>query len=717
MFGKPLATPATTSSAFTAFGANTSTFGAAKPFGQVSATPNAGLFGQSQPSAFGAQTTNTFGAAPAFGQQPAQNTSLFGSNPTSAAPTFGLGAAPAASTGFGFGQTNTNTNTGLFGAQKPTFNTGATPFGTTQPSSSTTGFTGFGQPGGTSLFNQPKPNTGFGAFGQPQAQAQPAVSFGQPTGGLFGSTMQPTGGLFGNSNANSGGGLFGNTNTGFGAGNTSLGFGGSQQPNPFGGQQQAQMQQAGPEIHQRMLSLTSNPYGDNELFKGLKPLGLSEDSLRVTNPAAQKALLEATSNFKVSPNATSKIRVKPISAVVTKKSLFDGLEEYDASLDESFSLKINPKRLIIKPRTSLNTSKPLDASITLNKTRDDPKIFEKENDAPEIFQNQISMLPPPDEQDTDRRVSWLRTAPSQGIRSRPKIRESGGDSTFTQLYTGVNKEQEVLQEPDQDTSLSHSISMIDETFHSNDDANSELDMSVYSGSAEPHPSGIILRRAGYYTLPTLDEIKEYRNSEGRYIVPNFAVGRRGYGNVYYDEEIDVTGLNLDEIVHFRNKEINLYHNEDNKPPVGQELNRKAQVTLDQIWPYDKTTHEPIKDPERLEIMGYEAKMRRICEKRQTKFIEYRPETGSCVFKVNHFSKYTLTDSDDEDGDNEPRTDPKKAKLVGNLVSKKLENGKEVNSITAQSEGMKRMRQQESTFYLGQHAGQRSFQPCELISFP
>ena len=237
LFGKPLTTPATTSSAFSAFGANTSTFGGgAKPFGAVQGTSSTGLFGQPAASAFGAPSANTFGATPGFGQQaqPAQNNSLFGSNQATAAPAFGLGSAAPASTGFGFGQTNTNANTGLFGGAKPTFNA-APAFGAAQPSTSTTGFAGFGQPGGANLFNQAKPSTGFGTFGQPQTQTTPSVSFGQNTGGsLFGGAAQPSGGLFGGSNTNSGG-LFGGTNNAFGGGNTSLPFGQQQPGGLFGG--------------------------------------------------------------------------------------------------------------------------------------------------------------------------------------------------------------------------------------------------------------------------------------------------------------------------------------------------------------------------------------------------------------------------------------------------------------------------------------------------
>lgn len=77
-----------------------------------------------------------------------------------------------------------------------------------------------------------------------------------------------------------------------------------------------------------------------------------------------------------------------------------------------------------------------------------------------------------------------------------------------------------------------------------------------------------------------------------------------------------------------------------------------------MWPHDKTLREPIKDRTRLEAMDYEGKLRRVCDKHDMRFIDYRPETGSWVFKVDHFSKYGLNDSDEED----LPVDPKKAKL-------------------------------------------------------
>ncbi|XP_001658483.2 nuclear pore complex protein Nup98-Nup96 [Aedes aegypti] len=714
-FGKSFGATATT----TSFGfgqTNTSTLGGLTANKPAFGTSTTGLFGQTATPAtntFGQSTFGGFGAQ----SQPQPAGGLFSGTTTSTAggTAFGGLGTQTTQTGFGFGST-TATNTtggGLFGA-KPASTFGAiqSPFGQT-PASTAPTFGGFGtatNTGGSlfgSTFNkQPAPAFGLntatstGTFGG-------GLNFGTGSGSLFGNTANKPGGL------GTGTGLFGNTSTlgagtggfgtlgggGFGAGlGTNTGMGMAGQPT-----------QASVPIHQQILAMVTSPYGDNPIFKDIKPLtGATAESLKPTNPTAQKAILEgANQQFKVSPKvAGSGVRVKPVgAATLSKKSLFEGLEEYDSTLEESFSLKPNAKRLIIKPKVSTptitiqNRAAPQQTSGNDSTAKDDPV-------AKESFHNQIPLNPievPSSAQDTSRRVSWLQSNALDKVRQSNRLSESVLDTTIKEFAPSSAAQSAASSSAAKDPNISldssssptgstgsqpagkpdtagrvassgsSPINMNDSLLSSSNrsflndttaNATGMGDLSLMSNSiqeeAEPHPTGIVLRRPGYYTIPTLDEILQLMDADGRCVVPNFTIGRKGYGNVYFNEPIDVANLNLDEIVHFRHKEVIIYPDDENKPPVGQGLNRKAQITLDQVWPHDKALHEPIKDPHRLALMDYEGKLRRVCDKHDTRFLEYRPDTGSWVFKVEHFSKYGLSDSDED----EAPVDPKKAKMTG-----------------------------------------------------
>lgn len=355
-------------------------------------------------------------------------------------------------------------------------------------------------------------------------------------------------------------------------------------------------------------------------------------------------------------------------------------------MDESFCLKPNAKRLVLKPKSaqkSPNQSRPLQSTQNtsfIGNTADSGRPLShsssKDPDAEQTFNNQIPTNLSTQNTDPDnvRRVSWLH---SKALEKAVKPRLSDfHENTIKELVTTPSKESS--KQTSKPTSGEHqATSARDSTFdlthqyntptstdssyasHSFlDDTNPDLSLI----NVAPNAAGVVLARAKYYTIPPLEKLEEYMDEDGSCIVPNFTIGRRGYGNVYFNEPIDVAGLNLDELVHFRHKEVIIYPDDENKPPVGTELNRKAQITLDQVWPHDKTLHEAIKDKERLDLMDYEGHLRRVCEKHDTRFIEYRPETGSWVFRVDHFSKYGLSDSDEDD----VPADPKKAKLAATV---------------------------------------------------
>ena len=81
------------------------------------------------------------------------------------------------------------------------------------------------------------------------------------------------------------------------------------------------------------------------------------------------------------------------------------------------------------------------------------------------------------------------------------------------------------------------------------------------------------------------------------------------------------------------KEVCVYPDDTNKPPVGQGLNKPARVTLEHSWPVCKTTHQPIRDADRLERIGYVEKLKRSTAKIGGRFVGYDHETGACVFEV------------------------------------------------------------------------------------
>ena len=114
-------------------------------------------------------------------------------------------------------------------------------------------------------------------------------------------------------------------------------------------------------LQSQLASLTSNPYGDNPLFKNLLPdNNRREEIMKPTNPVAQKAALNSV-QYKVSPHGL-KAKVKPLSggsaskagntSLVNKSAIFDGLEEDEQELDAIFVPRSSVKKLVLKPKAT-----------------------------------------------------------------------------------------------------------------------------------------------------------------------------------------------------------------------------------------------------------------------------------------------------------------------------------------------------------------------------
>ncbi|XP_042407914.1 nuclear pore complex protein NUP98A-like isoform X1 [Zingiber officinale] len=154
-----------------------------------------------------------------------------------------------------------------------------------------------------------------------------------------------------------------------------------------------------------------------------------------------------------------------------------------------------------------------------------------------------------------------------------------------------------------------------------------------------------LRRDDYYTIPRIQELAAKERAEPGFCrrVKDFVVGRHGYGSIKFYGETDVRVLDLESIVQFNNREVIVYNDDDKKPPVGQGLNKPAEVTLLNIKCIDKKTGEQLTEGPRVE--RYKEMLARKVKEQGAEFIAYDPVKAEWKFKVKHFSRYRFVDMD------------------------------------------------------------------------
>ena len=325
--------------------------------------------------------------------------------------------------------------------------------------------------------------------------------------------------------------------------------------------------------------------------------------LKPTNPAAQKAL--AANTYKVSPHRNVKIRMKPKDDN-DKTAIFEGLDDGIMAAGEIFIPRTSVKKLVLRSRPS------------------------------DLSNNSVSIASVPNSEDTDVDPDKSLTIGLHEVVPEKKDEQEGIDDT-----TNVDDSFAALN-PRKKAPIA-----IEEVATSGNESQEETAGEVEEVSNNTTSGAVVtLSRDGYYTIPPVKDL--VLDADGNCMVTGFTIGREGYGNIHYPGSINVAGLNLDENVFIRHKEVIVYPDDTNKPVLGEGLNRKALITLDKVWPNDKSTGDTVRSPGRLRSMGYEEKLERASARLGARFIEYRPETGSWVFKVDHFSKYGLDDSDGED---------------------------------------------------------------------
>lgn len=140
----------------------------------------------------------------------------------------------------------------------------------------------------------------------------------------------------------------------------------------------------------------------------------------------------------------------------------------------------------------------------------------------------------------------------------------------------------------------------------------------------------------YYTEPPISLLAESERAEPGFCshVQDFVVGRRDYGSIKFLGETDVRCLDLKSIVQFNKREVIVYLNDLNKPPVGQSLNKPAEVTLLNVKCIDKKTGIQHMDGEK--VRRYTAMLIKKTEETGAEFVSYDPVEGVWKFRVQHF---------------------------------------------------------------------------------
>lgn len=618
-----------------------------------STTGGFGLFGQQPPQQQQQQPTNTFGASNTFGQTSTGGLGVFG-KPA------GLLGSSTTTTGGLFGQSTAQPATPM-----------VNPFG----SGGTTGFGGFGsssnaQPSpsgifgkpasaGTFSFGQPTTVTGFGQQSAPTAAAATTTTAntaaGQTSGGLFGA---PTTSVSSISQPFS----FG-TGTGAGnpiaAGSTGTGFGGLTAPAAagtsaptfnFGAPSQAIQQSttAAPTT-----SLFSLPTSTSTTATAAAPAagGLSfnfgQSQSQPQNQQPPATTLSSGFNFGTSsqPSAqaptsfggfnfggtTSNAPPLPPNLFGTSSSLAQPPAAFPAS-----AALAPPINLPLVSAEALSIKPPLPAALTTPQAAQPSTVIGK---VPAGVTPRSPAHPTP-------RVSFRLQPPSEPQQSFAT--SSIGPITTAMGYVLPRKASSkklVIQ----NTTKAPTTSSSRRLFGRVPSTDSLAALSTQSSTGE--------RVFGNNNLPEITTIPHNDDNE-KYMIPNettlrklpyaqlstvhnFTVGERGVGQVRFLQPVDLTKITLsdifDRIVVFEPRLITLYpddeYTEEEKPPIGSGLNLPAEIRLERCWCVNKSDRTPIKDMGDSRLQAHIERLKSIPD---THFIDYLPETGTWIFKVDHF---------------------------------------------------------------------------------
>ncbi|XP_074319202.1 nuclear pore complex protein NUP98A-like isoform X2 [Silene latifolia] len=604
-------------------------FGSSQTFGQsagspfsMSAPPTQTNLFTPTPAPFGgtglATTTATFGSSP-FGSAPTTTPSLFGSNPAQSSSPFGTSTSAFASSPSIFG-TASSTATGSSSLFGPSPGQGQSPVGTSafgsqssplfQSSSPSLGIgSGLGQTSSifpqtgnfSNAFNTTSNSFGTSGFQNSSLTTGGQLGFSQSTPSL--SSFQPS--------------LASQTNSGFNLSNAGQTQAGGA-PSIFG-QNLGQFNQSSAVL--QPVAIT-NPFGTLPATPHIS-IGNSGTSPSIQYGISSMPVVDKPSPVRVSslltPRHLSQRRIRLPARKYHPKNdgsrvaFFNEDDEAPSTpkADALFIPRENPRALTIRPVDHWPKPSKKEASVL---------VFENGKSSSE---NQHSV---------------------NGSVAEENNSIANGNGFIKHQSNSVKISEKPNGRCDNKTNQ-QGDSYITRSGNRGDDA-----AIIYEHGADVEATMPKLRHAEYYTEPQIQELAAKERLKPGYCrhVKDFVVGRQGYGSIKFLGETDVRRLDLESIVQFNDREVIVYIDDTKKPPVGQGLNKPAEVTLLNIRCFDKKTNTQICEGPKFE--KYKEMLKKKAEEQGAEFLSYDPAKTEWKFRVYHFSKYALIDDDQWDLD-------------------------------------------------------------------
>lgn len=657
---------------------STNAFGTSSTPGLFGSTGAFGSNNQQQPAStgFGTQpaTTNAFGG---FGTNNAQSgtTSLFGN--TQAKPAGGLFGAPTTntnSTGL-FGSAQTAPSTNLFGASNTTQNSGGL-FGSKPATSGT--------------------DNAFGSVNNNQAN-----SSGNMFGGFGNQNQQQSTGLFGGLNNNNNNSfqqkpsIFGTSQ--LGGANNAFGNSGTQQQNsPFGGFNSQSQQPNSNSIfgnnnspfstqnQQAPQSLTAS-IGDNTAY-GLQSLFSDIAANQVNNPGPIATPLSGNRNsvgpktaalplYKLNSGSASRFSTPPrrgfgfsysaygSPASTTSTASTPGAFSNALLGTGSFNRTLSKSMSTSSLRRSFNTEDSILApgafsasprNRSLGSTGNVKKLTISKNIKSDLF-NPLATQPQTVASTNTSGILKKRVSFDANININANSNSNGTSSPMKQVNVATPSSAELgymrphssgnnsntpfstlITEPEPVPNSNNQLAIVreEETLDPGDATALELMKDKNPGD--------------YWMSPSKAEL-ESMNRVQRQRVSNLIVGRHGVGSVQFDVPVDLTSINLDDImdgiVKIEVRQVTVYPDNHKKPQMGKGLNVPSTITLENSWPRKKDRKTPLTDQSGIRLQKHIEKLKKV---EDTEFINYDKATGTWTFRVPHFTTYGFPEEDEED---------------------------------------------------------------------